>query len=67
MKSSLDNGGFIHNGRIVYAIQYRLDDRSTVICWLDRAGNSISPFQPAEPGTLMMTVKPGDWITNGDD
>ena len=67
MKRSLDNEGFIHNGRIVYALQYRLDDRSTVICWLDWVARLISPFQPEEQGKLMVTVKSGDWITNGID
>ena len=47
---------------MVYALQYRLDDRSTVMVWLDRAGRPISPFKPEEPGKLMVTVKPCDSI-----
>ena len=72
MKAGIDNEGFIHNGRIVYAIQYKLKPApgmysSYVIAWLDRAGNSISPAQPAEKVKLMVTVKPGDWIVIGDE
>ena len=63
----MGNEGLIPKGRIVYSIQYKLDDRSTVIVWLDHSGNSISPLKPAEPGELMVTVTSGDWITKGDD
>jgi hypothetical protein len=63
--------GFIHKDKIVYALEYELavEPPSSLIVWLDDAGNSLQPMvQPAEKGKRMVTVKPGDAIVhNGQE
>ena len=60
MRSRMGNEGFIHKGGSLFAsIQAgRPLDRHRLA---DRAENSSSSFKPEKPGTLMVTVKPGDW------
>jgi hypothetical protein len=57
--------GFVHKGRIVYALYYRLTDGTGVVTRLDSDGNTITGARPAEPGRRIVTTKPGDWIFVG--
>ena len=60
--------GFIHGGRIVYAIQYDLENPppqlcSTLIVWLTPEGDATAPWiQPAYAGKRIVTTKPGEHI-----
>jgi hypothetical protein len=55
--------GFIHNGRIVYAVQYELEGGNSLIVWLDRAGNDANGRTcHSEPQQRIVTAKPGDVI-----
>jgi hypothetical protein len=72
--------GYLHKGHINYALQYSLEPLpetpgvSSIIAWLDRAGNNAADFEgaaqpyiaPAEPGKpippprKLITMKPGE-------
>ena len=57
------HAGFIHNGLIVYALQYALatEPASWLIVWLDELGNSLHPYvRASEPNRRIVTVKPGE-------
>jgi len=56
---------FVHNGLIVYALQYALatEPASWLIVWLDERGNSLHPYvRASEPKRRIATVKPGETI-----
>ena len=55
--------GFLHRGQIIYAIQYHLVGGSSLIVWLDRAGNDANGRTcHSEPERAIVTAKPGDVI-----
>ena len=58
--------GFLHNGHIIYAIQYHVTDGSSLIVWLNRAGNDANGrTRHSDNGRAIVTVKPGDVILYG--
>ena len=55
--------GFLHDGRIVYAVKYELAGGSSLIVWLDRAGNDLNGYtRHGDPKRRIVTAKPGDVI-----
>ena len=69
-KQHLSREGFLHNGQVVYAVQYDLatTPSSSLIDWLDADGKSLHPWvRPTEPGNRMVTVKPGDVILHNGE
>jgi hypothetical protein len=59
----MDREGFLHNGRIVYSVQYELVGGSSIIVWFDRAGNDLNGrVCHSEPGRAIITTNPGDVI-----
>jgi len=62
--------GFRHRDLIVYAVRHEFATfpRSLLVVWLEERGNSLKPWsRPAEPGKVMVTVKPGDKIIHNGD
>jgi hypothetical protein len=62
-----DTRGFVHNGRIVYALQYDLESplphSRCVIVWLTPDVAATTPWiASAEPGRRIVTTKPGEFI-----
>ncbi len=61
------SAGFIHHGRIVYALQYDLEAEPPhsrcLIVWLTPAGDPQSPWiEAAYSGKRIVTTKPGEHI-----
>jgi hypothetical protein len=61
--------GFVHNGRTVYSLRYRLacppPQITELIVPLDRDGNAIGPTRPALPSKRIVQVRTGDKILHG--
>jgi hypothetical protein len=65
-----DTRGFVHNGRIVYALQYDLEtpppSSRCLILWLTPDGDCQNPrIQSAYTGKRLATTKPGEHIKVG--
>lgn len=61
------SAGFVHNGQIVYSLEYWLETTPPVsrslIVDLTPSGDAAQPWiLPAEPGRRIVTTKPGDCI-----
>jgi hypothetical protein len=55
--------GFIHKGRLVYALQYDLVGRGSIIVWLDEGGNDLNGrVQHSDPQRSIVTARAGDVI-----
>ena len=64
------SAGFVHNGRIIYAIEYWLEtpppDSSHVIVWRTPDGDCQNPrIESAYTGKRLVTTKPGEHIRVG--
>jgi hypothetical protein len=61
--------GFVHNGRRVFALRYRLEcappQIMELIVPLDHDGNAIGSARSAEPGKRIVNVRPGEKIRHG--
>jgi len=62
-----DTRGFVHNGRIIYAIEYWLETprprSSHLIVWLTPDGDAQAPWiEFAYAGKRIVTTKPGEQI-----
>ena len=62
MGADLGHHGFLHDGRLVFALIYRFTDGSTVIANLDGDGNCLEATSTVKPGQRIVTTKPGDWL-----
>ena len=59
--------GYLHKGRIIWAVYYTLDDGRGLIVWLDRDGNAPKGAQHGDPRKRVVTVNAGDEIVfNGE-
>jgi hypothetical protein len=59
--------GFLHNGRIVWALYYNLADGRGLVVWLDRDGNALTNTQHGDASKRIVAVKSGDEIVfNGE-
>ena len=53
--------GFLHNERIVYAIQYHLEGGSSLIVWLDWAGSDADgKTRHSVKQRAIVTAEPGE-------
>lgn len=64
------SAGFVHNGRIIYAIEYWLEtpppSSRNLIVWLTPEGDSQNPrIESAYTGKRLVTTKPGEHIRVG--
>ena len=63
------NEGFVHNGRRVFALRYRLECEPPsimeLIAPLGPDGNATSNCVPADRSKRMVNVKPGDVLVHG--
>lgn len=62
------DAGFVHKGRIIYAVEYWLDTPPPcsrhLIVWLTPSGDSqTAGIVHTEPGRRMVTTKPGEQIS----
>jgi hypothetical protein len=67
MFTTLGAEGFIHNGRIVYALDYQLETPPPasrhLIVWIDRKGDALAPWiKPGVSDRRIVTTKPGQYI-----
>jgi len=65
------SAGFVHDGRIIYAIEYWLETpppgSSHVIVWLTPDGDCQNPrIQSAYTGRRLVTTKAGEHVRVGD-
>jgi len=55
--------GFLHNGRIVYSVQYELVRGTSFIVWFYRAGNDKNGrVWHSDPQRRIVTARPGEVI-----
>jgi hypothetical protein len=59
MTPDVRNHGFLHNGRLVFALEYRMTDGSTVIPNQDRDRNCLEATRTGKPGKRIVTTLPG--------
>jgi hypothetical protein len=58
--------GYLHNGRIVYSVQYQLVGGTSIIVWFDRAGNDCNGgVCHSDAERWIVTAKPGDILYEG--
>jgi hypothetical protein len=68
LRHDSSDDGFLHRGRIIYAIQYHFPDGCSLIVWLDRAGNDvIGQTRHSDKCRAIVTAKPGEVILYGGE